>query len=122
MVPHQLMGRWLVIARRPRLGRPFYDSEIGGGGSGPQNVTWTNVVNASAAGNNLTQTGGGLWEAGALSVQTINSGDGYMEFTVNSNSSNTMCGLGHGDPNTSYYNIDFAFYLASGALKVVENG
>lgn len=47
--------------------------------SAPQNLVWTNIVNATATGNTLQKTSGcnGCADAGATSQQTITSGDGY---------------------------------------------
>src|SRR5207244_7772587 len=89
---------------------------------GTQNVIWTNVVKATANGNNLTKTSGSGWDAGAVSTQQIASGDGYVEFTTNNNSVNTVCGLSNGDSNQSFNDVDFAFYLATGYVYVYENG
>jgi hypothetical protein len=46
-------------------------------------VQWTNLVNATANGNNIQKAGGcdGCSDAGGTSVQGIASGDGHVEFT-----------------------------------------
>lgn len=50
---------------------------LGQGGGSPENVVWTNVVNATATGNTLQKTSGcdGCPDAGATSQQTITSGE-----------------------------------------------
>jgi RHS repeat-associated protein len=77
-----------------------------------QNVNWTNAVNVSVSGNNLTKTGGDGWNGGAVSTQAIVSGDGYVDWTASSASSaNVMIGLSNGDTDQNYTDIDFAIYL-----------
>ncbi len=103
--------------------------EVAMGQSGsPQNVVWTNVVNATATGNTLQKTSGcdGCFDAGATSQQTITSGDGYMEFTVGAVTRQRFAGLSNGNTGSGFTEIDFAFRLwgvaASGNLDVQENG
>src|SRR6185436_13547195 len=44
-------------------------------------VQWTNVVGVSASGNSLLKNSGTpAWNAGAISLQTLNSGDGQVDF------------------------------------------
>jgi RHS repeat-associated protein len=98
-------------------------AEAGSSGTGPQDVIWTSAVGVSVSGNNLTKTSSVGWNAGAVSTQSINSGDGYVEFTANANSANTIFGLSHGDTNQSYEEIDFALYpWTDGNLYIFENG
>lgn len=82
-------------------------------GGSPQNVVWTNVVNATATGNTLQKTSGcnGCPDAGATSQQTITSGDGYMEFTVATVAGQRFAGLSNDNPGTGWQEIDFAFRL-----------
>ena len=97
-------------------------------GQSPQNVVWTNVVNATATGNTLQKTSGcaGCPDAGATSQQTITSGDGYMEFTVGAVAGQRFAGLSNDNPGTGWQEIDFAFRLwgnsGPGNLDVQENG
>ena len=99
------------------------DAATGGGGSGAQPVTWTNAVGVTVTGNSLTATGNGWNTAGAVSTQSIASGDGYVETTVSETSTYRMIGLSHGDTNQDYSDIDFALYpAAGGALYVYEDG
>jgi RHS repeat-associated protein len=97
-------------------------SSASGGGSS-QNVSWTNAAGVAPAGNNLTKTAGEGWgNGGAASIQTIASGDGYVEFTVGESGTYRMCGLSNGDSDQNYPDIDFAVYLAAGGLYVFEDG
>ncbi len=99
------------------------DAATGGGGGGAQPVTWTNAVGVTVTGNSLTATGNGWNTAGAVSTQSIASGDGYVETTVSETSTYRMIGLSHGDTNQDYSDIDFALYpAAGGALYVYEDG
>src|SRR5207245_1541221 len=63
--------------------------------AGPQNVVWTALVNATANGNSLLKTGGcdGCSDAGAVSTQSIASGDGYVEFTTSAATTYGAAGL-----------------------------
>ncbi|HEX6719455.1 MAG TPA: delta-60 repeat domain-containing protein [Pyrinomonadaceae bacterium] len=88
-----------------------------------ENVSWTNVVGATASGNTLTKTAATAWgNAGASSTRSIVSGDGYVEFRITS--SNTgMVGLSHTDANPDYSSIDFALFgYMDGSLYVYESG
>ncbi len=90
-----------------------------------QNVSWTNMVGVSAAGNSLTRTAtGDSWgTAGAASTQQITSGDGYVEFTATETTSYRMLGLSNSDANQGYTEIDFGLHVAtSGMLYVYESG
>lgn len=96
------------------------------GGGSPQNVVWTNTVNVTATGNSIQKTSGcdGCPDAGATSQQSITSGDGYFEFTVDSVPGQRFAGLSNGNGGTGWDEIDFAFRLwgASGDLDAQENG
>jgi hypothetical protein len=88
-------------------------------------VTWTNLVNATVTGTVLQKTSGcdGCDDAGATSQQQISSGDGYVEFTVGEANTIWLAGLSHGNTDTGFADIDFAFYFNSaGTAEVRENG
>ncbi|MEO5951575.1 MAG: hypothetical protein ABIQ44_03815, partial [Chloroflexia bacterium] len=92
-------------------------------GGGCQPVIWTNSVNVSVSGNTITKNAGGLgWNAGAVSSQALQFGDGYVQMTATSGN-NLMFGLGNTDTNQSYTDIEFAFYVyQDGSLYVFESG
>ena len=92
--------------------------------SGTHNVIWTNVVNASANGNTLTKSSGGNgWNAGASSLQFIQSGKAFVEATVAQSNVNAMFGLSKGDSNQHFNDIDFTIYMhTSGQVFVFRNG
>ncbi len=77
-----------------------------------ENVTWTNLVAASAAGNDLTKTGSNTrWDAGASSTRAIASGNGYAEFTATQANVSWMAGLNDVDGDTDWHEIDYAVYF-----------
>jgi hypothetical protein len=81
----------------------------------------------NAATSAITKTSGvaETWDAGAVSVsptQTIASGDGYVEATVDALNSWRMVGLSHGDTDQSNTDIDFAAYMAHNVFKASEGG
>jgi hypothetical protein len=89
-----------------------------------ENVTWANLVNATASGNNLYKSANDwYWDAGALSTRAIASGDGYVEMTPDNTGTFRMFGLGSGNADPNYTNINYALYAGGdGALHVYESG
>jgi hypothetical protein len=90
-----------------------------------QAVVWTNAVNVSIVNGSLQKTAGcdGCDDAGAASQQTLISGDGFVQFTVGETDTLWAAGLSHGDTDTSYGDIDFAFFFnGSGWAAAYENG
>jgi len=90
-----------------------------------QAVTWTDTVNVSSANGSLLKTAGcdGCADAGATSQQALTQGDGFVEFTVGAPNTLWAAGLGHGNTDTSYADIDFAFrFNGGGWADVIENG
>ena len=80
-------------------------------------------MNVTASGNSLQKTSGcdGCGDAGAVSIQNIPSGDGYIEFTASETNTNRGAGLSNGNTNTSLGDIDFAVLLRSnGWAQVYE--
>jgi hypothetical protein len=87
-----------------------------------QSVSWTNVVGVSASGNSLTKNSSEGWNAGAVSTQTIASGDGYMETTATETNTHRRIGLSNGDTNQSYDDIDFCLYLNADGTVYINEG
>ena len=85
---------------------------------------WTSAVGVNVSGNSLSKAVGNGWgNAGAVSSKTLPSGDGYVEITASETTSYRMFGLGNGDSNQNYTDIDYAFYLLSGgSLQIYEAG
>jgi len=94
-----------------------------GPGPGPVNVVWTQLVQASASGNTLTKSGTmNEYDAGAISMKTIPSGDGFVEFTTRGMGFMAV-GLGVGNSSQHYSDIDFAvFTRSSGTFSIMEKG
>jgi hypothetical protein len=94
--------------------------------SGPtcQPVSWTGMVNVTATGNSIKKTSGGewVWDASAVSVQQIPSGDGYVQVTLNGNDpARKHFGLGIGNSSVSYDDVDFSFALQGTGFSIWEN-
>jgi phage FluMu protein gp41 len=88
-----------------------------------QDVVWTAGAGVGVDGNDLTKTAPTGWgNAGAVSRQTIRSGDGFVELTASETSTSRMIGLSNGDSGQNYLDIDFAMYLAGSGIHVYEQG
>src|SRR5689334_18511542 len=93
-----------------------------------QPVSWTGLVNVTASGNTITKTGGlsGQWDAGAISVQQIFSGDGYAQASIVETNTFAMFGLDQANTTTGASDTDFAFFTAGEStgiiLKIYESG
>jgi hypothetical protein len=88
-----------------------------------ERLTWTNAVGVTVNGNSLTSTGSGWNTSGAVSTQSIISGEGYAEFTATETNAYRIFGLSNGDTNQNYADIDFALMAgADGVLYVYEAG
>ena len=98
----------------------------GGGGGGTQDVAWTNMVNVAATGNSLRNNVAG--NGGATSVQRIESGNGYVEFTATETNTYRWAGLSNGNSGTGYDDVNFAINLTNYAhnggfvANIHENG
>ena len=90
-----------------------------------QAVLWTNTVNATVSNGSLQKTAGcdGCDDAGAISQQVLLQGDGFVEFTVGESNTLWAAGFSHGNTDTTYADIDFAFrFNGGGWADVIENG
>jgi PKD repeat protein len=77
----------------------------------------------SSGGTALTKTAADGWNAGAFSTRAIASGDGYVELTVTEIGTWRMFGLGNGDTDQSYTDIDFAILPGvDSVVHVYERG
>jgi len=98
----------------------------------PEPVVWQHpagVAIGGGASNTLTRTSAttGNFDAGAASVQTITSGDGYVQFTATETNLARLGGLSIGsansDTNPNFANINFAIDLFSdGQFYIFERG
>jgi len=76
------------------------------------------------SGETVTKTAESMWgNAGATSAQSIQSGDGYVEFTALETIEERMCGLSMNTANQGWNDIAFAAHLNTGGeFYVVESG
>src|SRR5262249_42645787 len=98
---------------------------LGTAGAADQYVNWTHRVNVRPRGNALVKTGGcdGCDDAGAISEQMLESGDGYAEFRVTDPYAYWVAGLSSANGNARFDQIDFAFrFNGDGRTDVLEDG
>lgn len=101
----------------------------------PEPVHWRDKVGVVASGgfsNTLTRTiaDSGAFDAGAASIQSITTGDAYVEFTATETNTGRACGLSSGaadddspDLDATLTGIGFAVRLgALGNIFIQENG
>ncbi len=102
-----------------------------------EDVTWTSAGNVVAQGNSLVKAAPSStatptptapppgWNAGAVSVQALLNGDGYVEFTDTETATDTyrILGLSHGSTGEGSAEIDFGIYLSNNQqVYITENG
>jgi hypothetical protein len=87
-------------------------------------LSWASPINAEAYEGTLVKTGGceGCPDAGAASIQEIDDGSGYVEFTVDDAQKMLFFGLSKTQPGTYADQIDFALRVQGGYVEVRENG
>ena len=86
-------------------------------------ITWQNDIGLSIDNNDLTKTAPNGWDAGASSVQSLPSGDGYVITIMAETNTQRLIGLSNGDTNQSYLDVDFSIYANSdGSILVLEGG
>lgn len=107
------------------------DVKIGGGGSSsPASgsgtaVSWTQMMNVAMVNGVLTKVGGcsGCEDGGAVSAQSITSGNGYVELRAPDGFGQRVIGLSTGSSGTSEADIDFGLkFWPGGGVDVRENG
>jgi hypothetical protein len=87
-------------------------------------VVWTAAVGVTVSGNGLTKTAPSGWgTAGAISTQQLGSGDGGVLITASETTLKRIFGLGNGNANLSFDDIEFGLVLDSGgSLLICEAG
>lgn len=84
--------------------------------------TFTGLVNVSTGPGLVTKiSGGGDWNAGAISVQSL-TGSGKIQFTTTANTTAQMVGLSLTDPGGNFVAINYAVFLESGGIGIFESG
>lgn len=87
------------------------------------NLVWTGGSGVSVSGETLTKTGSAGWNAGAVSTNTIESGDGFAEFTATETTTSRIAGLANGDTDLTDTDIEFGIELRSdGYAEIFESG
>ena len=100
---------------------------LSGTGTAPSTgeaVAWMTAGGVAVSGNTLTKNAAIGWgNAGATSTKALMSGDGYVEHTIQETNTYRMLGLGHGNSNNGWEDVDFSLYpMANGTLLVYEKG
>ncbi|HEX8221736.1 MAG TPA: PA14 domain-containing protein [Chloroflexia bacterium] len=91
-----------------------------------QAVTWAGMQNVTVTGtgNSIKKTSGGewVWDATGVSSKGILSGDGSVQATLNGgDGSRRHFGLGIGNSNASYEDVDYAFVVQNAGVFIWEN-
>src|SRR5687767_4891840 len=81
------------------------------------------AASVTVSAGTLTKTGSSGWNAGAVSVARLETGDGYAELTATETNTSRALGLSRGDGGATLADIDFAVHLkADGTFEAVEGG
>jgi len=86
-------------------------------------VALANEVGAVISEDGLAKTGAAGWNAGAVSANSIDEGDGFFEFTATGSAANRLAGLTSQTwgPNTTH--VGFGVHLmADGTAEILEGG
>src|SRR5437899_6826536 len=87
------------------------------------NLVWANIAGVATSADSLTKTGASGWNAGGSSTNTIESGDGFVEFTATETNTNRAAGFGSSDVDQTLSDLKFAIVLHSDAtVEVSESG
>ena len=87
------------------------------------NFVWSDGVGVRISGESVTKTGSPGWNAGAISTNTIESGDGFMEFSASETNTSRIGGLGNLVTGVAVSDIQFGIMLnSSGNVEVMEGG
>ncbi|HJQ69212.1 MAG TPA: fibronectin type III domain-containing protein, partial [Blastocatellia bacterium] len=93
---------------------------------GMDSVVWTNTINCTAVSNSVQKTAGvdQVDDASATSMQTITSGDGFVEFTATDTDKERTCGLNNSNAiHKSASDINFAIKMSKKKKAwIIEDG
>jgi hypothetical protein len=94
--------------------------------AGMDSVVWTHTINCTALSNSVQKTAGQdqVDDASATSLQTIDAGDGFVEFTATDTDKERWCGLNNSNAiHQSASDINFAIKMAKKKKAwVIEDG
>lgn len=93
-------------------------------------VEWdeSSFDSVSREGTTLTKTDGQSWDAGAYSITTIQSGEGFVQFTTDEDTTAKAVGLTSDPAGTQWYSMDYAIMLTKvpgtnePIIQIWENG
>lgn len=85
--------------------------------------SFANSFGVTIVGGTITKTlAGNTFDSGCKSVETIASGNGYVEFVVPLTNKNMLAGLANSQPDHGIASLNFAFFIQStGILGVYES-
>jgi alpha-tubulin suppressor-like RCC1 family protein len=87
------------------------------------NFVWTGATGVAVSRRSVTKTAATGWNAGAISTNTIESGDGFAEFTAMETNTLRVVGLANGDSSLGPEDIEFGIQLrADSNVEVMESG
>jgi hypothetical protein len=90
-----------------------------------EDVQWrtSSLLNTQATGNNLLKVqGGGVWNGGAASWNTV-ANNGYFQFRATQTNTERMVGLSNTNVNADWTSIQYAIYLRNtGQWEVRQSG
>jgi len=81
-----------------------------------------NEVGVTSVGNYILKTNSNSWSNAAFTSDNTISGNGYVEFSMNSTSKSAMIGLSNPNTEVVYTSIKYAIYANSGSLRTRHNG
>ncbi|HEY7195240.1 MAG TPA: hypothetical protein VH439_15970, partial [Gemmatimonadales bacterium] len=86
-------------------------------------ATWTRDVGVALSGSSLRKTGAAGWTSGAVSANTLESGDGAMEFTATETNTIRAAGLSDGDVDQGWQDIAYGIELHNDTtIEIIESG
>lgn len=87
-----------------------------------EDVVWTNISGVQVSGNQVSQTGGGAWQAGCSSTGSVYS-EGFAFTVVNQTNARRAFGLSATDAGPDFNSIQYAVYLRNnGTINIYESG
>lgn len=120
----QLLYTSAVPAKYPlRVDAALYDPGVSVTDVRVGSSTWTREIAVAVSGSSLRKTGAAGWTSGAVSANTLEAGDGAMEFTATETNTTRTAGLSDADVNQSWQDIAYGIELHDDAtVEVVEAG
>ncbi|MCC7332910.1 MAG: T9SS type A sorting domain-containing protein [Flavobacteriales bacterium] len=88
-----------------------------------ENVVWKNHVGTASTLNNITKPAGiASWDSDAVSENKVYN-NGFVQTIIAENNSDRMIGLNTVNSNTSYTDLEYAFFLTwNGTFQIYESG